>query len=356
MSNPKSNDQLVFINVLKSISCICVLIGHVVKGIIKAGMDVSPILYHLSIYVYLFHVPCFFFASGYLYANKQLSNINQYVHFIIRKLIILGVPYFSCSIFYLFFSSLLSSEMNTTYASNAVMTLWYAPVAQYWYLYALFEFFVIFPLIEVVFGRFNKVWIVLVLALLAMFVDTDIVCLSYIVEYAVFFELGLYFNRNDVVNKININGRKLLIYCCAGSATVYFCYSVFRENVLLEQSQILKYTAMILLVLATLGISVAIAEEKNYVRAFLNWLCKYSLYVYLLHTWFSGTCRIILRKIGITDCWLQSIFGIAIGLAGPILAAMIIRKFSVFRFWIEPMTVIKSKHLKSEIGESRHSG
>ena len=351
MSNRNLNEQLIFINVLKSISCICVLIGHVIKGIIKAGIDVSPILYHISVYVYLFHVPCFFFASGYLYANKQLGDINQYAHFIIRKLIILGVPYFSCSIFYLFFSSFLSSEMNTTYASNAVMTLWYEPVAQYWYLYALLEFFIVFPLVEIVFGRLNKVWIVLALALLAMFVDTDIVCLRYIVQYAVFFELGAYFNRNDVLNKININGRQLLIYCCVGSVTVYFCYSIFRENVLLEQSQILKCTAMILLALATLGISVAIAEEKNYVRTFLNWLCKYSLYVYLLHTWFSGTCRIILRKIGITDCWLQSLFGIVIGLAGSILAAMIIRRFSILRFWIEPMTVIK--HLSSKADKNR---
>lgn len=351
MSNRNSNEQLIFINVLKSISCICVLIGHVIKGIIKAGIDVSPILYHISVYVYLFHVPCFFFASGYLYANRTINSISEYIHFIIKKLIILGTPYFSCSIFYLFFSAILSSEMNTSYAPNAVMTLWYEPMAQYWYLYALFEFLVIFPLIEVVFGRLNKVWIVLVLALLAMFVDTDIVCLSYIVEYTVFFELGAYFNRNDVLNKININGRQLLIYCCVGSVTVYFCYSIFRENVLLEQSQILKCTAMILLVLATLGISVALAEEKNYVRTFLNWLCKYSLYVYLLHTWFSGTCRIILRKIGITDCWLQSIFGIMIGLAGSILAAMIIRRFSILRFWIEPVPVIK--HLSSKADKNR---
>lgn len=55
-----SNEKAVFIDILKSIACLCVLLGHVINGMLKDGMVVSTVLYEINTYVYLFHVPCFF--------------------------------------------------------------------------------------------------------------------------------------------------------------------------------------------------------------------------------------------------------------------------------------------------------
>lgn len=74
----KSQRYVLYIDILKAIACICVLVGHVISGIIKADIEVSELLRHLCEYVYLFHVPCFFFASGYLYANKQIKTWKEY--------------------------------------------------------------------------------------------------------------------------------------------------------------------------------------------------------------------------------------------------------------------------------------
>lgn len=87
MAQPMNSEhkRIFFIDILKSLACICVMIGHVINGMIKDGMDVSVLLRTVNSYVYLFHVPCFFFASGYLYANQRLDKWNEYPKFLLKK-------------------------------------------------------------------------------------------------------------------------------------------------------------------------------------------------------------------------------------------------------------------------------
>lgn len=95
------------------------------------------------------------------------------------------------------------------------------------------------------------------------------------------------------------------------------------------------------LVLVMVGVSIVISETPNRISVLVLWLSKYTLYIYLFHTCFSGTMRIILRRFGIENCWLQTIVGIIVGLVGPILLAKFMRKSPVLRLWIEPLDVIK---------------
>lgn len=199
----KKSRRIAFIDILKSIACISVLIGHVLNGIIKADFIVSPLLCHLYRYVYLFHVPCFFFASGYLYANKRISNIKQYLCFVCKKFIGLGIPYLACSVFYVFFSSYFSSEMNpnTSYTLVFLFDIWKTPVALYWYLYALLEIFIIVPMIEMIFSKCNKIYIWTGFMVFAFLVHSDILCINYIAQYSYLFYMGVVFNRLNL-NKI----------------------------------------------------------------------------------------------------------------------------------------------------------
>lgn len=197
----KIHERIVFIDILKSIACLCVLVGHVINGMIKDGMDVSAVLRTVNSYVYLFHVPCFFFASGYLYANRKTEMWGGYFRFIFRKLIVLGLPYFVSSIAYILFSSVMSSDMHTAYSFDAIMGLWVSPVVQYWYLYALFEMFAIVPVVELKCRKIDKKWILLVSVLCALLVRTDIVYMEYVVMYTCFFYMGAYANQIGVVKK-----------------------------------------------------------------------------------------------------------------------------------------------------------
>lgn len=350
----KSNNQFVFINILKSIACICVLVGHVLKGMIKYGIEIHLVLYHINTFVYLFHVPCFFFASGYLYGKNDIEGIGQYLRFIGKKLIVLGVPYLICSIATILFSSVLSGDMHTSYSFSAIAFLWKEPVAQYWYLYALFELFLIIPIIEFVFKNLNKFLILVLFTVATLLIYPDIDCVAYVTGYAYIFYMGVYFIKTNLLDRSGIMEKRtsyIFLCSCVGCIVIYGVYAKVIACETFNNGSILKSIVSPLLVLMIVGISIAIGNMKNCVNRFLIWLSQYSLYVYLFHTWFTGTLRVILHRVGVINCWLQAASGIAVGLLGSVLLAVIIRKVPLFRVWFEPLKVLKwgeiGKRIKS---------
>lgn len=341
-------EKIVFIDILKAIACLCVLIGHVINGMIKDGMEISESLRMINTYVYLFHVPCFFFASGYLYANKRLDTWHAYLKFTRKKLVTLAVPYFACSIAYILFSSIMSADMHTAYAVSAIVELWRMPVAQYWYLYALFEMFLLVPMIELLLPGLDKKWILLFFVGSALLIRSNVDSVTYVISYTCFFCLGICFNRADLLNRRYIrsmNPYKLLVSGFSVSMIVYLLYQwtvaidIFTPDI----NAGLKCLTRLALVVTIVVISTAVSKMNNKVNKALVWLSQYSLYIYLFHTWFTGSLRIILRKTGITNDWVQTACGIALGLAGSLTAAMIIHKVPFLRVWIEPLQVVGKK-------------
>ena len=66
--------------------------------------------------------------------------------FLLHKLLNLGIPYFVFSSIYILINSITSGVNNSSSISDILM-LWRTPVAQYWFLYALFILFVIWSII-----------------------------------------------------------------------------------------------------------------------------------------------------------------------------------------------------------------
>jgi fucose 4-O-acetylase-like acetyltransferase len=154
--------------------------------------------------------------------------------------------------------------------------------------------------------------------------------------------------RKGVLNDrrvIKWNPLQILLCSIGGSALIYGLYVLLGLGSAPAVFNTANWKSIVrpLLVLMIMGISFAISQMESKVRQFLVWLSQYSLYIYLLHTWFSGTMRVVLRRAGITNCWVQAGCGIAVGLAGSLCAAVVIRKVPVFRFWFEPLKVVKQK-------------
>lgn len=345
--------HILYIDILKAIACISVLAGHVIGGIAKAGIDTSGILIHIHTYVYLFHVPCFFFASGYLYANKQVKNWQEYASFVIKKLVILGMPYVACTVLYVAMSSFFSSEMNpnTSYSFREVLNIWRIPIAHYWYLYALIVLFVFIPVVELIFKKVNRIYLWIVFLLLTLW-KPNIVWIGYITQYAHLFYMGVIWN----ISKNSKWKNNLLQYAkftrgwvyCAENLLLYLIYNIVQKRALLsmELEIILKSIITLLLVAMMIGVSFSITEKGKYIKSFLIWVSKYSLYIYLFHTWFSGTIRVLLCRIGITNCWIQAFIGVLGGFIGPVLLAKFIKSIPMLLFWIEPETVINKRNCK----------
>lgn len=77
----KKTESLIWVNAVKGLGIICIVVGHINIGPVKD-------------FLYTFHVPLFFFLSGYLFKDK-----NSFSQLAFSKFTTLMVPYFA----YLFF-------------------------------------------------------------------------------------------------------------------------------------------------------------------------------------------------------------------------------------------------------------
>lgn len=83
-----------YIDVIKGIGIISIVIGHASWSIELAGYSIQ-----IGPFVYLYHLAIFFFCSGYLYKN----NSTYFWEFIAKRLKRLLVPFIGYTVFYLIF-------------------------------------------------------------------------------------------------------------------------------------------------------------------------------------------------------------------------------------------------------------
>ena len=136
-----------FVDQLKGLACFLVVFGHVIMGIRKAGISTPKSMVFVEEYIWTFHVPLFMFLSGYVYrltGGWEAKGTRK--KFLLHKLFNLGIPYFVFSSVYILINSVTSGVNNSSSISDILM-LWRTPVAQYWFLYALFILFVIWSII-----------------------------------------------------------------------------------------------------------------------------------------------------------------------------------------------------------------
>ena len=123
---------------LKGYACFLVVFGHVIRGAKTAGISYPRFFADLESFIWSFHVALFLFLSGCAYKissdNKKARSPKK---FILYKAINLGIPYLFFSGLYIVINSLTDS-VNTHSSLSEILCVWKTPVAQYWYLYALF--------------------------------------------------------------------------------------------------------------------------------------------------------------------------------------------------------------------------
>ena len=95
----KSRTKEPWIDIVKWVACMLVLLGHFFQSMEKSGiMEVTKGYQWFEHTIYLFHVPLFFICSGYLYQrNSQVTTRQEWKDNVLRKLINLGVPYVAFS-------------------------------------------------------------------------------------------------------------------------------------------------------------------------------------------------------------------------------------------------------------------
>lgn len=328
----------IWVDNVKVIACILVVLGHFFQSMMQANVLPANDLYQWFIQtIYYFHVPLFFICSGYLYQKLSVVNdLHNWGKNIRKKLLVLGVPYFTFSFATWILKTLFSSSVNREIGGLGD-TLFLHPTSPYWYLYALFFLFLITP----TFRNRSMAMIGLIIALvfktLGIVGGYGVQVISYILSNEIWFVMGMCLSVFEF--KKYLLKRSLITPIATG--VIFLLLSVWIYIAGVEHGVI----SFLLGLLACFVVITLIEKiyENGKQSAVFGTLAKYTMPIFLMHTLFAAPLRIVLFKLGIQNAVIHVILGIAISFIGPIIAAIIMNKSKWLGFFLYPGKFIKMK-------------
>lgn len=93
--------------------------------------------------------------------------------------------------------------------------------------------------------------------------------------------------------------------------------------------------------LACVAVILMVADYENKFGKYIDFLAKYTMPIFLMHTLFAAPMRSVLLKVGIENAGIHVVLGLGISFAGPIIAAWIMKKTKWLEFFVYPNKFIK---------------
>lgn len=325
-------ERNILVDKLKGYACFLVLFGHVIMGVRLASINIPAFFEGVELFVWSFHVALFLFLSGVVYKETgEWKGKKTRVSFIIHKLINLGVPYVVFSTVYILINSFVG-ETNTKSSALDVLNIGKTPVAQYWFLYALFFLFVIWASLS----KFLKNWqitaVVLLLGYGLPLLNIGLGSFDIVFYSALAFGIGSFVNFKKIINlPILVKCAIVLAHLAVGIVLILFGKIEapwFKEIMIVFGI----YSSILL---------ISLIENIKPVSKFLLFMNKYSLQIYLLHTIFTAGIRIILIRLNISNWIVHVIAGTVFGIVFSVLAAIIAKKTKVLNIFFFPTKTYK---------------
>lgn len=93
--------------------------------------------------------------------------------------------------------------------------------------------------------------------------------------------------------------------------------------------------------LACVAVILMVADYEAKFGKCMDFLAKYTMPIFLMHTLFAAPTRSVLLKMGVTNAVVHVVLGLSISFAGPIIAAWIMKKTKWLEFFVYPNKFIK---------------
>lgn len=310
-----------WIDSAKAIGIFLVVFGHVARGLISAGIapERGPI-HDLTEMVYTFHMPLFFFLSGLFFRGSFLRH--GFVRLLLSKVDTLIYPYLLWTVLQGAVMVLASRYTNShTSWSQVAAAIWH-PGAQMWFLYALFEFFVISSIVAATGWR----WAGGVAAVLAMSVGhilvrppgVEIPAVSYAWTEFSYFAVGVLCTESFPAKRF---ARPIPLALLATGFAVGQWLQLRGGFGPDARGIAASGLAWVSILLAT-GIAHLLSGGR------LRWLEKVgasSMPIFILHIIAAaGTRAALARVAGVTNPWVQLGVGCLVGVSGPLVLVRIL--------------------------------
>lgn len=276
--NRELTDRVEWIDAAKGIGIILVVLGHI--WIIGEGYT----------YINSFHVPLFFFLSGYV-ANYEKHGLQQ---FVAKKFTSLVIPYIWFSLLTYCYWVLIEKRVsgNGTDSLFAFQNIFLSPGSDrymphnpaLWFLTCLFIVAIMFYPIANALRPVNKFLILFISSAMGYYLAWYLPSyLPWSIDVAltgvVFYGMG-YLIKNNKITQINSNSIRLLLLCC--SLTVGYLISQLNGPVAMAENHygnyVYFYTAACLGILSAVVLSMFVSKS-----GVLRFLGKNSIIILALH-------------------------------------------------------------------------
>lgn len=319
---------------LKGYACFLVLFGHVIMGIRVAGIDIPGFFWGLEKFIWSFHVALFLFLSGVVYnVTGGWTGKKTRWQFILHKLYNLGIPYVAFTVVYVLINSLVGG-VNTGFSLTDILYIWKTPVAQYWFLYALFFLFCIWTALSGILKNWQITIVAVLIGYLLPYFGISLGGLEIAFYSALAFGVGTFVDFQKL-SKLPTWGKCLVILG-------HILLGVLLVS--LNKIEAAWYKELMILVgIYASVLLISMLQNLKPLAHFLDFVNKYSFQIYLLHTIFTAGIRIILVRFQVTQWWLHVLAGTFCGLAFSVLAAVIAKKVKFLNFFFFPGKVLPIK-------------
>lgn len=341
------NNRLKWIDEVKGIAMVSVVLCHVVSGLYESNLfpESNTWLFAIRNLCNIFQMPLFCMASGYLFSKAYISAGGGVKRDRIKRqlLSLLSIYVLWCLLMGTF-KILLSGKVNYEVRPIDLFLIWCKPIGVYWYLYVLIVLYLLFSFRQRIELRDRTIFIILLIISC---------CSTFFVENEGFFYVfrriayfGVFFFIGILLQEDNYNGGYQKI---SGVLTIMALILTF---VFWSDEKEIYHIPIICLITA-LGFCFAIMFFFKNISdqlspGILQIIGKNSLDIYLLHVFWAAGGRIFLRKYGFSNALITTIILFLISLFVPIILGIIARKLHVYDIFFKPYAFIEKIFVNKE--------
>ena len=202
----------------KGFTIFLVVLGHVFLGFFqsKSFIESKNLIFILTQSMYIFHIPVFFLLSGYLF--KPLNSWKEFFNEVIKKLIILGIPYVFYSVTQFILQKIGGDSVRDAATFYDLLNIWRIPYGVAWYLFTLWWISLIFGMISIKIKNHIILFIISFILLISNFMlNFDNYLMNKITLWSSFYILGYVLRKSKIIEKYKvalgiISGVVLIVY------------------------------------------------------------------------------------------------------------------------------------------------
>lgn len=308
--NKNNEDRLVWVDSLKGILMLLVVLGHSIQFILGDACS-DNYLWNL---IYSFHMPAFIAVSGFVCYKPKYYSGKGSKDFIFRRLKQLIVPFILWS--------LLRILANPPYSIMDIVSVFLHPDGGYWFLWVLFIITMIFYLVDWISEKtkVKQEYIVittsLVLMLVMLVTNFRLFGYQFISYYFLFYIIGYYFNKYNQYfpKKIWFIFVGILVWFITASFWNMHELPFFFKDITFIPKQVMQYAyrffVAVIAIITIFTLSSKILNVNFKINNFLLIFGKLSLGIYTSHiiimSWIVKALYSLLPEIDTTNVILLS--------------------------------------------------